>query len=238
MLGSKLLPSMSETLGFNGTVPGRAISLVDNWTSEEQGEAQGEREQNTKYVSINLSETTGWKERNTAQLRESFLSFEPVLSVALQSRHITLISTVATYSHCVWSQDRWKGELFMAAFCSGPPGLTQLQGSRGFPCSLWSPHINTLCLLPVLREPPEPLPAPCRLGCSSCQGRGSLELEGGPGAGTASSDLRADWRSFAHQFPELSLGMQYWAGLVNGICPLCSWPREIKDQGDCCSFIV
>lgn len=41
-------------------------------------------------------------------VRRDFFFLEQVLSVALQSMHVTLFSTVATESHCVWSQDRWK----------------------------------------------------------------------------------------------------------------------------------
>lgn len=64
-------------------------------------------------------------------------------------------------------------------------------------------------------------------------------VRGGRARGRYCELWSSSWeRSFAHQFPELSLGMEYWADLVNGICPLCSWPSEIKDQGDCCSFIV
>lgn len=42
--------------------------------------------------------------------REILSSLGPVLAVALQSMHITLFSSkVATNSHWMWSQDRWKG---------------------------------------------------------------------------------------------------------------------------------
>lgn len=151
--------------------------------------------------------------------------------MALQSVHVTLFSAVATDSLCVWSQDRWKRELFRSAFCSETPlGITAAEHraagaaetvglrepvlpSRPCPLPTW--------LLAVRNHPP--LPAPCQAGQEAGRENRSWKSEGQV---LRTSDLCADKRWFAHRFPELSPGIENWADLVTGVCCLCSWPRE------------
>lgn len=169
--------------------------------------------------------------------------------MALQSRHITLFSTAATNSDSVWSRDRWKSSLFRAAFCSEPPGTSQLhaaccaaQGSRSCRDSgaaepgLPSAPCNLALVLPAGRGRPEPLPArpgPARWARCGRRARsragGGLEPSGEAerGAGAARSDLRTD----KGHGPSWALpGTECWADLVNGACPLCSWPRATPSE--------